>query len=157
MYDGIKRGIPHFLLIAILFGTPRRTRRNANMVETSTKLCTTLYAALGLLGTLFKPPFIEPHKKVVHAAVPIPPSLQPFMIPSRLQYANTTFLLLQLAMVLLQLAFTTCPCCRFRLFLLQLAYTTFLLQMTMFLLQLASTTFFLLQRTMFLLRRPPRL
>ena len=44
------QGIPRFLLITPFFATPRGTRRNANMVETSTKLCPTLYAALGSLG-----------------------------------------------------------------------------------------------------------
>ncbi len=36
-----------FWLITPHFTTPRGTRRNANMVETSTTLCTTQYTALG--------------------------------------------------------------------------------------------------------------
>ncbi len=41
-----------FFIVTPFFTTPRGTKRNANMVERSTRLYTTVYAALGLLGRL---------------------------------------------------------------------------------------------------------
>ncbi len=64
----LHEGMPRFLLIFPFFGTPRGTRRNANMVETSTKLYTTLYTALGSLGSLvtFPPPLPVRRKNPKH-------------------------------------------------------------------------------------------